>query len=464
MPQPDSIGKEQETINAVKAAATSGGVEEDLAASVTGSAILAEEKGALSAMTHYRWVICSLLFFATTINYVDRAVLGYLEPTLEHLFHWTKTEYGWVTSAFQFAYGIGFLFAGWFIDRIGTKKGFSIFVVLWSVAAMGHSLARNVVQLAWARGFLGLAESGNFPCAIKSVAEWFPKKERALATGIFNAGSNVGLTIAPLAVPFLALKYGWQSAFVFTGALGFIWLTAWLIFYRDLEKHPGVSASEKTYIRAGSEERAVALPWSVVLPSRQTWAFATGKLITDPAWWFLLFWLPPILHDRFHLDLKTFGLPLFIIYVVADVGSVAGGWLSGHLLGRRWSVNKARKTAMLVCALCVLPIVIAGVTPIKWVAVGVIALAAAAHQGWSANLFTLVSDMFPRRAVASVVGIGGLLGAFGGAAFQPLAGHWRDTTGSYELPLIVISCAYLISLLIIHLLVPRMDPAEFENV
>lgn len=415
-----------------------------------------------SAIGKYRWIICGLLFFATTINYIDRAVLGILEPTLAKEFGWTKEQYGYVNSAFQLTYGLGLLISGWFIDKVGVKLGYTVGVIFWSLSSMSHSLARSVFGLTIARGALGLGESVNFPCAIKAVADWFPKKERALATGIFNAGSNVGLTITPLLVPYLAITFGWRSAFVMTGMFGFIWLFFWLLIYRSAEKHPKLTKAELAYIRQDPEESLEKVKWRNVVFKRQTVAFAVGKFMTDPAWWFFLFWLPPILKDRFGLDLKTFGPPLFVIYVMADFGSILGGWYSSHLLKKGRSVNYSRKLAMFICAMCVVPICFAATTTNLWLAVVLIGLAAGAHQGWSCNLFTLVSDTFPRRAVGSVVGIGGLMGSLGGAAFQPYAGHLRDVTGNYSIPLYLISGVYLVTLLFIHLLMPKMKPAELS--
>lgn len=414
---------------------------------------------------NYRWVICSMLFFATTINYMDRMVLGFLEPTLRGQFGWSAEQYGWITSAFSLMYGIGFLGAGWLIDRIGVRLGFSLSVILWSLAAMAHGFARSTVQFAVARGALGLAESGNFPVAIKTVAQWFPKKERALATGIFNAGANVGIMIVPIFTPLIVTAFGWQAAFFATGAVGFLWLLFWVRTYREPEQHLRLSPSELQYIRQGQDEEKSAekVKWLPLLKHRQTWAFAIGKFLTDPAWWFVMFWLSPILYDRFELKLSEVSLKFIIVYAMADIGSVMGGWMSGRLMKAGYSDNTSRKGTMLLCALAVVPIGFAVQTDNVWVATVLIGLAMGAHQGWSCNLFTLVSDMFPRRAVGSVVGIGGFMGAMGSVMFQPLAGRWKDATGSYLMPLLVISGVYLFALLIIHLLVPKMEPARLEE-
>ncbi len=409
---------------------------------------------------NYRWTICALLFFAATINYIDRQVIGILKPVLQTEIGWTEIGYSWVVFSFQAAYAIGFIFAGRLMDRIGTRKGFSLAIVFWSLAAMGHALARTVFGFGVARFFLGLGEAGNFPGAIKTVAEWFPKKERALATGIFNAGTNVGALVTPLVVPVITIWYGWRAAFVITGAIGFIWLIFWLAFYRRPEEHPSLSKTELAYIQSDPPDPVVNVPWARLLPHRQTWAFALGKFMTDPIWWVYLFWLPDFLHKRHGLGLKDFGLPLVIIYLLADVGSIGGGWLSSSLIKRGWTVNAGRKLAMLICAVAVIPIVFAAQTSNLWVAVVLIGIAAAAHQGWSCNLFTTTSDMFPRHAVGSVVGIGGMAGAVGGMMIARLVGEILQRTGSYVPIFIIAASAYLAALLVIHLLSPRLEPAN----
>ena len=409
---------------------------------------------------NYRWTICALLFFAATINYIDRQVIGILKPVLQTEIGWTEIGYSWVVFSFQAAYAIGFIFAGRLMDRIGTRKGFSLAIVFWSLAAMGHALARTVFGFGVARFFLGLGEAGNFPGAIKTVAEWFPKKERALATGIFNAGTNVGALVTPLVVPIITIMYGWRAAFLITGAVGFIWLIFWLAFYRRPEEHPSLSKTELAYIQSDPPDPVVNVPWARLLPHRQTWAFALGKFMTDPIWWVYLFWLPDFLHKRHGLGLKDFGLPLVIIYLLADVGSIGGGWLSSALIKRGWTVNAGRKLAMLICAVAVIPIVFAAQTSNLWVAVVLIGIAAAAHQGWSCNLFTTTSDMFPRHAVGSVVGIGGMAGAVGGMMIARLVGEILQRTGSYVPIFIIAASAYLAALLVIHLLSPRLEPAN----
>lgn len=409
----------------------------------------------------YRWTICALLFMATTINYIDRQVLGILAPTLTDEFGWSETDYGAIVSWFSLAYGIGLLTMGRVMDWIGTRRGFSISIVVWSLAAMGHALVRSVGGFSLFRGLLGLGEAGNFPGAVKTVAEWFPKKERALAVGIFNAGTNVGALTAPLVVPFLALAFGWRAAFVVTGALGFIWLIFWLVMYRPPEEHPRLSAEELAYIRSDPPEPTGKVEWGKLLTHRQTWAFVVGKAMTDPVWFFYLFWLPKFLDAGWGVELTALAAPLITIYLLGDFGSVGGGWLSSRLISRGWSINRGRKAAMLVAACLVVPTAFAPSTGNMWVAVALVSLAAAAHQAWSANLFTLVGDMFPRRAVGSVVGIGGFAGAFAGYMAQRATGSLLDATGSdYQIIFLFCGAAYLVAWLIIHALVPKMEPVQ----
>ncbi|HZE70471.1 MAG TPA: MFS transporter [Pyrinomonadaceae bacterium] len=424
----------------------------------------AVEESVAARAGHYRWVICALLFFATTINYIDRQVLGILASPLQKELGWSESHYGWIAAAFTGAYAVGLVVVGRLMDRLGTRKGFSLAVIFWSVAAIGHALARTAFGFGIARAGLGLSEAGNFPAAIKTVAEWFPKKERALATGIFNSGSNVGAIVAPLTVPWIALNYGWRWAFIITGALGFGWLVFWITLYRKPEEHSRVSRAELAYIQSDPAEPVTRIPWARLLPHRQTWAFAAGKFCTDPIWWFFLFWLPKFLHETYGLTLSGLGLPLVVIYLAADVGSIGGGWLSSTLIKHGRSVNAGRKTAMLICALCVVPIIFAARATSLWLAVGLIALATAAHQGWSANLYTLVSDTFPRRAVGSVVGIGGFAGATSGMLIATVTGYLLQWTGSYVPIFFVAASAYLFALLVIHLLAPRLEPAKLENV
>jgi ACS family hexuronate transporter-like MFS transporter len=402
----------------------------------------------------------ALLFGATTVNYIDRQVLGILAPTLTRELGWSETDYGAIVSWFSIAYGLGLLGVGRVMDKIGVRRGFTVSVTVWSIAAMGHALARTVTGFGAARALLGVGESGNFPAAVKAVAEWFPKQERALATGIFNAGTNVGVVLAALMVPWLTITWGWRAAFLVTGALGFVWLAFWLAMYRAPDRHPRVSAGELAYIRGDAADPAGAIPWRHLLSRRQTWAFIVGKAMTDPVWLFYLFWLPKFLDARWGVRLSGLALPLIVIYVAADVGSVMGGWSSGALIKRGWSINRGRKTALLIAALCILPTMLAPAAGTMWTAVAIVSVAAAAHQWWSANLFTTVSDMFARRAVASVVGIGGFAGMLSAFVFQRLTGSILEATGGNYAPIFaVLGLAYAGALAIMHLLVPRLEPA-----
>jgi len=412
---------------------------------------------------HYRWVICALLFFATTINYMDRQVIGILAPYLQRIIGWNDIQYGYIVTAFQAAYALGLLVMGGLIDRVGTRIGYAIAIALWSLSAMGHALANSVWGFVTARFMLGLGESGNFPAGIKTVAEWFPQKERAFATGLFNAGSNVGAVLAPLTVPWIYIHLGWRWAFLFTGFFSAGWLAAWLVIYRRPEQHPRLSPGELAYIQSDPAEPLRKISWKQLLPHRQTWAFAAAKFLTDPIWWFYLFWIPSFLHSKHDLTLTELSAPLVVIYVMADGGSIAGGWLSSRLLKRGWSVNRARKTAMAVCALAVVPIVSVSRVAQLWPAVLLIGLAAAAHQGWSCNLFTLASDMFPKRAVATVVGLGGFAGAVGGMLIAAAVGHILQWTHSYVMPFLIAGCAYLIALLVLHLLAPRLQAVQIDS-
>ena len=412
----------------------------------------------------YRWIICGLLFFATTINYVDRQVIGILAPKLGHEIGWNEKQYGNIVTCFQIAYAVGMLLAGPMIDRLGTRVGYALALFVWSFAGMAHGLARTVVAFASARFALGLGEAGNFPAAIKTVAEWFPRKERALATGIFNAGSNVGAIVAPLTVPWIALHWGWPWAFYLTGGIGLLWLAFWLPLYHRPQEHPRISKAELDHIMSDAAEPSTRIPWLKLLPHRQTWAFVVGKFLPDAVWWFYLYWAPKFFDKNFGISLSKVGPPLVVIYLVADVGSIGGGWLSSSLIKRGWSVNAARKLAMLICAVCIVPVTFAPLAKNLWVAVGLISLAAAAHQGWSANIFTLASDMFPRRAVGSVVGIGGFAGAVGGIILSQTVGTILQTTGGNYVPIFIIAaCTYLSALLLIHLLAPRLAPADVED-
>jgi ACS family hexuronate transporter-like MFS transporter len=414
------------------------------------------------ATSHLRWTVCALLFFATTINYVDRQVLSLLAKTLETSIGWNNIEYSNITTAFTIAYGIGLMGAGRLLDKFGTRLGFSVAVVLWSLAAMAHAAATTAFTFGVARAFLGLGEAANFPACIKTLAEWFPKKERALAAGIFNSGSNLGATAAILTVPFLTAHWGWQGSFVATGALGFVWLTFWLLVYKKPDQHPSISKSELQLIQSDPPDKALSYPWARLLPHRQTWAFATGKFMTDGIWWFYMFWLPKYLQETFHLTLGEIVWPTLVCYNAASVGSIGGGWLSSTLISRGWTVNKSRKTTMLICALAVVPVLYAPFSKSLWLVVGLVSVALAAHQGWSANLFTTASDMFPRAAVGSVVGIGGTAGAIGGALVQQFAGFSLTLTHSYFLMFMLAGSSYLIALALFQVLSPKLAPAELD--
>jgi ACS family hexuronate transporter-like MFS transporter len=409
----------------------------------------------------YRWTICSLLFAATTINYIDRQILGILAPDLQRAIGWSEIEYGYIVMAFQAAYAIGLPLFGRFIDRYGTKLGYSLSILGWSIAAMGHALATSAFSFGVARVFLGFSEAGNFPSSIKTIAEWFPKKERALATGIFNSGANIGAVVAPATVPFLAEHYGWYGAFIATGALGFIWIVFWVFLYDRPEESKRLREAELAFIQSDREEvTPEKIPMRILLKHRETWAFVLGKFLTDPIWWFYLYWLPKFLHTQYGLTLTNLGLPLIAVYTMTTIGSVGGGWFSSHLIARGGEINRSRKIVMLVCALLVLPIVFMTGSSHLWNAVAFIGLAAAAHQGWSANLFTLVSDIFPKKAVGSVVGLGGMAGSVGGMLFAATAGYLLEWTGSYMTLFYIAASSYLIALAVIQLLVPKIKPLE----
>jgi ACS family hexuronate transporter-like MFS transporter len=398
----------------------------------------------LEVLSRNRWTICALLFAGIAINYMDRQTISLLKPTLQHLFGWSEVDYGHIVFAFTLAYGFGAVFAGRMMDVLGTRRGFGVAVTLWSLAAAAHAVVSSVGGFAAARLALGIGESGAFPASIKAVAESFPVRERAFATGIFNAGTSVGAIATPLFLPLLVMHFGWRLSFVITASLGFVWLASWLYLYRKPS-----SQSDGNNVRAAG--------WLEVLPHRQTWAFAVGKFLTDPIWFLYLFWLPDFLQRSHGLDLKTFGLPLAAIYVLADAGSVGGGWLSSTLISRGWSANKARKTAMLVSALCVTPMLLTPHVNNLWLAVLIIGIAAGAHQGFSANLFTLTSDTFEDRAVGSVTGIGAMTGAIGGMLISLVVGQILQRTGSYALVFMIPCGAYVIALGVIHALSPRLE-------
>jgi ACS family hexuronate transporter-like MFS transporter len=420
---------------------------------------------------NYRWVIVLLLFFATTINYLDRQVIGLLKDNLSQEFNWSETDYSNIVMAFSAAYALGYLLFGRIIDFVGTKLGYSISVVLWSVAAMAHAWARSTGGFVVARTALGLSEGGNFPAAIKAVSEWFPKKERAFATGLFNSGTNVAAMAGPPLIAWIYTSYGWEQAFLWTGAIGFLWLIFWHIFYDIPSKRKHLRKTEFDYIHSDAPDRAendgTKIGWFKILSVRQTWSFVFGKMLTDPVWWFYLFWIPSYFNTTYGLDLKSSAIHISTVYVVASFGSILGGFLSGYFMKRGWPVYRARKTAMFIFALCVLPVIFVQYTTDIWTAVGLISLGAAAHQAWSATIFTTASDMFPKRAVSSVVGVGGMAGSVGGILF-PLFVGWLldyygalgDKTAGYNIIFILCGSAYLIAWILMHLLTPKMKQVK----
>jgi ACS family hexuronate transporter-like MFS transporter len=409
-----------------------------------------------------RWVVCGLLFLAVVLSYVDRQVLSVLKPTLQKQYGWTETGYGDVVFWFQAAYGLGYVAFGRIVDRIGARAGFAVAVTLWTIGHMAHALVRSTVGFTIARIPLALGESGTFPASLAAVTEWFPQRERALAIGLFNAGSNVGAIVAPLLVPAITLTLGWRMAFILTGLLTVVWLAAWLAFYRKPAQHPAVSAAELAYIQSDPAPIQTPVPWRRLLATRETWAYVLGRFLIDPVWWTFLFWLPDFFNRRYGVDMTAFGPPLVVIYVLADIGSVVGGWGSSRLLKAGLPPNRARKLAMLACALVVTPVAFASAAPNLWAATLLIGLATAGHQGFSANAYALPSDLFPRWAVGSVVGLGGLGGALGGMLMAKYAGWILQTVGSYQPIFVAAAGAYLVALLVIHLITPAYRPARFK--
>jgi ACS family hexuronate transporter-like MFS transporter len=432
----------------------------------TASNTLVEEDSFPGArLGHVRWTICAMLFVATSINYMDRQIIAILKPTLmkpvaEHGIGMTEVGYGHIGAAFMIAYAIGLLAAGRFVDKIGTRIGYMVIMAVWSLSAMGHALANSVLEFGIARFSLGLGESGNFPAAIKTVAEWFPQSERSLATGIFNAGANVGAILAPLIVPWVTIRYGWHAAFLATGIFSAIWIVYWFRKYRKPAEHPTLTGAELRHIYfEAAEQMGPSTPWIKLLSIRQTWAFSIPKFLTDPIWWFLLFYLPSYFSDKFHLDLSHLGLPLIIVYSASTIGSIGGGWFPTFFRHLGLSTTHARLVAMLFCACLVVPIFILNYLHSEWVAIALLSLATAAHQGWSANLFTTASDMFPRSAVGSVTGIGGMAGAAGGALMVNYAGYILQLTHSYATLFAIAASAYLVALLILVTLAPGLRRA-----
>ena len=415
----------------------------------------------------YRWVVVTLLFIAMVINYVDRQAIGVLKPTLMEEFTWSETDYANILFWFQCAYAGSYLLWGRLVDRIGARWGLGIAFMIWQVAFIFHAGIRSLNTAIAARVFLGIGEGGGFPASIKAVTEWFPKKERAFAVGLFNAGTNIGAILTPLLVPLIASVWfgtrdnpNWEMAIIILGAAGLIWLPIWFLMYKEPRKHPKVQPAELAWIEQDAPDPVAKVAWSKLLTKRETWAFSLGKFIIDPIWWFFLFWLPGFLGDQYGLDLLSFGPPLVAIYLLSDVGSVGGGWLSGRFMKSGMSINKARKLTMLICALCAVPVMFAANADNLWVAVLIIGLATAAHQGFSATLYALPGDVFPRSAVGSVIGIGGMLGGIGGMVFSKYAGYVLDQIGSYVPLFIVAGSAYLVALLVVHLLTPKMEPVQ----
>ncbi len=424
------------------------------------------------SLGNYRWTICALIFFATTVNYLDRAVISLLKSDLSKEFNWNDGDYANIEIAFKLAYAVGMLGAGRLIDRLGTKLGYLLVTFLWSVAAVGHALVNSTLGFIVARSALGITESGNFPAAIKTAAEWFPQKERALATGIFNSGTNIGAIIAPLTVPFIAAQWGWKWAFIITGSIGFIWIIFWFLMYEVPARHKKLSKSEFDYIHSDMDDVAEdadtsGISWFKLLSFKQTWAFVLGKFLTDPIWWFYLFWLPDFLESQYGLKGTDLSVPVASVYIISTLGSVGGGWLPLQLMKNDRPVFQARKTSMLIYALLVLPIVFAQIAGevSMWLAVVVIGIAAAAHQAWSANIFTTVSDMFPKKSVGSVTGIGGMFGSFGGIFLslfvqKNLFVHYREIgeiETAYYIMFFICGFAYILAWLMIHFLVPKME-------
>ena len=419
---------------------------------------------------NYRWTICTLLFIATTINYVDRQILSLVKPILDVELGWTNEEFGIVNAVFQGTYGLGLLFFGWFVDRYGAKVGYAVSIIAWSLAAMGHSIVSTVTGFMIARATLGVSEGGNFPSAIKATAQWFPKRERAYATSIFNAGTNVGAIVAPAVVPWIAYSYGWEMAFIAAGIAGFLWLLLWIPLYSRPEESKRLKPAERALIESDREElnETQKVSWGRLLRYKQTWSFIVAKFMTDPVWWFFLIWLPDYFKKTRGLDIKESWIHLVTIYVIVTVLSIFGGWVIGYLNTQGWSITRARKTGMFVFALCVIPIFLVAQVG-EWGAVLLIGLAGAAHQAWSANLYTTVSDMFPKKAVASVIGIGGMAGATGGMLFPVFSGRLLDNftaagnvTAGYTVLFTICAFAYVITFFFHHLLAPRFETFQLK--
>jgi ACS family hexuronate transporter-like MFS transporter len=410
-----------------------------------------------------RWKILSLLFFATTINYIDRQVIGILKPFIAEDLGWSEADYGYIVTAFQIAYAIGLVSMGHLIDKFGTRMGYVWAILVWSIAGMAHAAARTVSGFAIFRFALGIGESANFPAAVKSVAEWFPKKERAFATGLFNSGSTVGAILAPVIVSGITLSLGWRWAFIITGALGFIWIIFWLAYYHKPEKHPRITTEELQYINQDSDESGVkkTVRWLDLFKHKQTIGICTTRFISDWVWWFFLFWIPDFLSKTHGIDIKQVVLPLIVIYTVSSVGGIGGGWISSNYIKKGRSIDYARKTTILICALMILPVMLVSQVANLWIAVGLISLAAAGHQGWASNIFTIVSDIYPKNAVGSMIGLSGFLGAVGGALSASFVGILLEGTGSYFLIFLVASSVYLLNWIILKASIREIKPIAF---
>jgi ACS family hexuronate transporter-like MFS transporter len=417
-----------------------------------------------SGIGRYRWIICAMLFAATSINYVDRQIIGVLKPTLQLEFGWTESSYGDLVFWFQAAYALGYLGFGRVIDKIGARLGYAAAVALWTAAHIAHALVSSIGGFIAVRFALGLGESGNFPAGLKAIAEWFPKQERALATGIFVAGTNVGAIITPLIVPFITYRWGWRAAFIVTGSFSLVWLVLWLKIYRGPHEHSKVSAGELAFINSDSTAnieppRAMTdMTWRTLLRVPETWAYALARFLIDPIWWMFLFWLPDFFAKRYNLDLAHFGPPLVVVYLVSDVGSISGGWLSSRLIQSGYTVNLARKLTMLLASVLVVPVMFAMHADNLWLAVAIVGVATAGHQAFSATLYTFPSDVFPKQAVGTVVGIGGTAGAIGGMLMAKYAGWVLDGIGSYTPIFIVAGTVYILALIVVHTLSPRLKP------
>ena len=412
----------------------------------------------MSQIGSYRWRIVALLFFATTINYIDRQVIGILAPVLQTEIGWNEIGYSRIVMAFQIAYAMGMAFTGYFLDRFGTRVGFAVAIAVWSLAGIGHALARSVAGFALARFILGIGEAANFPACLKTVSEWFPPKERALATGIFNSGSNIGAIVAPLIVPFIAAHYSWQWAFILTGAIGFIWLLFWWQMYAKPELHPALTHSELTYIQSGGYTTIASMKWGQLLGFRQTWVICLMRFITDPVWWFFLFWVPKFLNAQYSLELQALSAPLIVLFLIADVGSISGGWLSSFWLKQGRTLDFARRNTLLLCAVLAMPVTMAAQMPSVAGAVALVAMAAAAYQGWSANIFTIITDLYPKNAVASMSGLAGMSGAIGGTIFSSLIGYLLEATGNYGLLFGGAGFVFLFAWITLKLLLPVLNP------